>query len=392
MRQTKRGLSCIRLNCVYLGLLFDSLFEPAWAKLTDVTAPQEPTRQGLAYIEIANGLRNEFQNGKYTPGSRLPTIHQLAKTWKSSYFTIHTALTTLARQGWVERIHGRGTYVADANKRFQCAGIYHVINIWSKQEALFARQLNECLIERLHMMGKATQVFVDSRPDDMHGKLPPDLADAIQDRRVDCLIAANTDSFSNPALTRLSLPVALMTPVRKKNAVHFDNRGFLQGSIRHLLRQGCRSVGIISNDPLLYKTIIRETKAAGLATRPEWNLHPSRYKTPLKEFGYHAFRRLHRLPKKPDGLIIYPDIVVEGAILAILQSGVRIPEEMKLVAHSNARVHLICPFPVTWAVSDEDAAAAALIQTVEKQFAGEQTHEVLIPFTFRNDTGKAWLT
>jgi DNA-binding LacI/PurR family transcriptional regulator len=190
----------------------------------------------------------------------------------------------------------------------------------------------------------------------------------------------------------LSLPVALMTPVRKRNAVHFDDRGFMQGSIGHLLRQGCRSVGIITNTPLLYKSILQETKAAGLATRPEWNIPLSRYKTPLKEFGYHAFRRLNRLAKKPDGLIIYPDLIVEGAILAMLQCGVRIPGEMKLVAHSNARVRLICPFPVTWAVSDEDAAAAALIQTVEKQFAGEQPHEVRIPFTFRPDTGKAWLT
>jgi DNA-binding transcriptional regulator YhcF (GntR family) len=356
-----------------------------------VSKPKESNRQSLAYLEIANGLREEFQSGKYAPGARLPTIHQLAKIWNSSYFTIHTALTTLVKQGWVERIHGRGTFVADAGKRFECVGIYHVINIWAKQEALFARQLNECLIERLHNLGKATQVFVDSRPTSLHGKLPPELVDAIRNRRIDCLIAANTDSVSHPALSRLSLPIALMSPVNKYNTVHFDDRDFMQGGVRHLVRCGCRSVGLISNSPQMLQYLRREARAAGLTTREEWNLHPSRYKTSLKEFGYHAFRRLHRLSERPDGLIVHPDMSVEGTIVAILQCGVRVPDQMKLVLHSNSRVRLICPFPVTWGISDEDAAAAALIQTVEKQFAGERPRQVSIPFTFKNDSGKAWL-
>jgi DNA-binding transcriptional regulator YhcF (GntR family) len=390
-RMPKSGFASPRLNCVWRSLLFDSLFRLAQARLTNVSSPRLPNSGSLAYVQIANGLRHEFISEKYAPGSKLPTIHQLAKIWKSSYFTIHTALTTLAKQGWVERIHGHGTYVADASKRFKCAGIYHAVNIWSRQEALFARQLNECLVERLHNMGKTTQVFIDSRPTNLHGKLPPDLVDAIKDRRIDCLISPITDSLSAPVLSRLSLPIALMESPRKRTAVRFDDRGLIQGSISDLVRQGCASVGLISNSHELQKLFLKEVKAVGLTTRKEWNLPFLRHATPLKEFGFHAIRRLYRSSKRPDGLIIYPDTVVEGAILAILQCGIRIPQEMKLVAHSNARVRLICPFPVTWAISDEDAVAAALIQSVERQFAGEQPQPATIPFIFRHDSGKAWL-
>ena len=62
----------------------------------------------LAYERIAKGLREEILSGKYAPGSRLPTTQALAEIWQSSYFTIHTALTRLVRQGWVARARAGG--------------------------------------------------------------------------------------------------------------------------------------------------------------------------------------------------------------------------------------------------------------------------------------------
>jgi DNA-binding transcriptional regulator YhcF (GntR family) len=388
----KSSRSCPFLNCVRRSLLIHSIPVPSWAHQKDVSNSIKKNPRNFIYARIANGLRKEILAGKYAPGTRLPTIRELASIWDSNYFRAHNALTILVKEGWLERVRGSGTYVTHWGKRFQCAGIYHAINIWSKQEALFARELNECLIERLHALKKTTQIFVDTRPIHLHGELPPDLVEAIYNRRIQCVIAANVDSPSNPTLSNLSLPVALMTATHQNNAVHFEERGFIQESLRHLVRRGCRSVGVISNSPSMHKYFLKETKTAGLTTREEWNFHLSRYNNSLKEFGYWSFRRLHRLSERPDGLIVYPDMAAEGTILAILQCGIRIPEEMKLVVHSNARIPLICPFPVTWAISDEDAAAAALIQTIEKQFAGERPQQVNIPFTFKDDTGKAWLT
>jgi hypothetical protein len=83
-----------------------------------------------------------------------------------------------------------------------------------------------------------------------------------------------------------------------------------------------------------------------------------------------------------------PPDLAEATVPAILQCGIRIPEEMKLFVHSNARNPLICPFPVTWAVSDQGATAAALIQTIEKQFARERPQRVNFPYTFESDTGE----
>jgi DNA-binding LacI/PurR family transcriptional regulator len=181
-------------------------------------------------------------------------------------------------------------------------------------------------------------------------------------------------------------------PNPSKQSARFRTQGEGLMRVCIAIHQGCRSVGIISNWAPMHKSFLKEAKTAGLTTREEWILHPTRYNNSLKEFGCQAFRRLHRLSERPDGLIIHPDMAAEGAILAILQCGIRIPEEMKLVVHSNARNRLICPFPVTWAISDEDAAAAALIQIIEKQFAGERPQRVKIPFTFKDDTGKAWRT
>jgi hypothetical protein len=70
---------------------------------------------------------------------------------------------------------------------------------------------------------------------------------------------------------------------------------------------------------------------------------------------------------------------------------VRVPDELKLVFHRNAHISMLCPFPVTWAISDEHAAAEGLVISLQKQFAGEKLSGVLVPYTFEYDDAARWL-
>ena len=128
------------------------------------------------YRRIAKELREEIISGRFLPGSQLPSTEQLAATWKSSVYTVHTALASLAKEGWVERIHGAGTYVAEPKSRFASAGIYHEVDIGSNRFSNYIRSIHDCLLAQFSVLKKETRVFTDFRPMNERGRFTPGLA------------------------------------------------------------------------------------------------------------------------------------------------------------------------------------------------------------------------
>jgi len=356
-------------------------------------APSKTTAQLNAYQRIAVSLREDILSGKYPPGSLLPSTEDFATALGTSYYTVHTALKHLDKEGWVKRLQGHGTYVAEPEQRFLHAGIYHSLDIFSDEEAFFQRRLNSAIVATLHGLGKTAQLIVDSRPESEQLTIFPPLAEAIFQRRIHCVIAPNVNSKGLPILPRLSLPFAMMHAQPRKPGVNFDTPGFLRGSIARLVDQGCRTIAFINNVPRMdgdFRTFIREMRTAGLETREEWMIQPAEYQPRLVDYGYRAFRQLWKVKQRPDGLIVYPDTVARGVVTAILKESVRVPDELKVVLHRNAHVSLLCPFPVTWAISDEHAAAEGLVLSIQKQFDGEQQTGVVVPYTFEYDDASRW--
>jgi hypothetical protein len=357
-----------------------------------IASPRKVRRP--AYRRIAEGLRAEIASGKLAPGTQLPSTDELAAIWQSSTFTIHSALVTLVKEGWVERLNGEGTYVAEAQNRFTCAAIYHGVDICSNEHPAFLRSLHGSVLKRLGALEKGAEIFIDPRPLEAQGTVLPALAEAISHRRVQCLIGSTINDINSPALAKLTVPVAFSSNLAELNHADFDRRDFFQQSVRRLAAQGCKSIGLITNVPKcdagsesevfddvfhdLFQQAVREEK---LSTRDEWVLSPEQHVVKLSQYGYDQFHKLWRLTEKPDGVIVYVDGVAMGATTAILEIGVRaVTEQMKFVFHRNAQLDFLCPFPVTWAISDEDRLADGLVELIQKQFDGEKTKRILVPY------------
>lgn len=355
--------------------------------------PSKTTAQLNAYQRIAVSLREDILSGKYPPGSLLPSTEDFATALGTSYYTVHTALKHLDKEGWVKRLQGHGTYVAEPDQRFLHAGIYHSLDIFADEEAFFQRRLNSAIVAKLHGLSKTTQLIVDSRPETEQTTIFPPLAEAIFQRRIHCLIAPNVNSKGQPILARLTIPFAMMHAEARRPGVNFDEVGFVRGGIQRLKEQGCRSIGFITNVPPIdgdFKNFVREIRTAGLETRAEWMIQPPEFQSRLIEYGYRAFRQLWKSSTRPDGLLVYPDTAARGVVTAILKEGVRVPGELKVAFHRNAHVSILCPFPVTWAISDEHAAADGLVASIQKQFDGEKPLGVVVPYTFEYDDAARW--
>jgi len=64
------------------------------------------------YLQLANILRQQIENGEWEPGGKLPNLHALAEQFGIARVTVRQAVQLLATEGFLISSQGRGTYVA----------------------------------------------------------------------------------------------------------------------------------------------------------------------------------------------------------------------------------------------------------------------------------------
>src|SRR5579863_6447816 len=71
-----------------------------------------------AYRRIQDAIRKRIESGKLRAGDMVQSERELARIHKVSLMTARHALADLAREGFVERKHGAGTFVAPPKIHF----------------------------------------------------------------------------------------------------------------------------------------------------------------------------------------------------------------------------------------------------------------------------------
>ena len=75
--------------------------------------PQNRLKTGVPlYIQIAEALLDQIENGELAPGDRLPAERKLSRALSVNRMTLRNALRVLEQQGLLIRKQGDGTYVA----------------------------------------------------------------------------------------------------------------------------------------------------------------------------------------------------------------------------------------------------------------------------------------
>jgi GntR family transcriptional regulator len=72
----------------------------------------DPTAALPKYYQLANILRLQIENGNFQPHESIPSERQLEERYNLSRPTIRQSIDLLARQGYLYRVHGKGTFVS----------------------------------------------------------------------------------------------------------------------------------------------------------------------------------------------------------------------------------------------------------------------------------------
>jgi DNA-binding transcriptional regulator YhcF (GntR family) len=371
--------------------------------LGDVKLARHPTLQA----QIAELIRDAIRVGRWKPNERIPTTRELAVQWRTDPATVHHALRMLVREGLLMRRRRAGTFVRKRAEKLTRVGIYYYDDIWMHPRLDYLRALHASLKEHLVAQGAELITFMDSRPRAEGREKWGRLEEAVDRGEIHGIVAPRADPAHLRWLVKLPAPTVFMASARLPNVVGYNLRHFAELAVGCLARQGCRSVGLICAMTVgspghqhaleagtdFYEHFLAQLQAHGLPVRDVW-MRVARHKTLEPEehepFGYQAFRALWRLKDRPDGVIVYPDSMVNGVLMSALESGVRPSSPPRLVLHRNEGVPLYSPLPANYVESSEREAAKSSWDQLQDQYNGKAVQPILLPFRLRErDAGGA---
>lgn len=308
---------------------------------------------------IVSDLRLQIVGGELSPGVQLPTRYELERTYGVSRDTVQRALDRLLEEEFVFTNGRRGTYVSKYPphlSRYALVFATHPeegvsadgMNSWSRfEEALYqqALQFPPTPMWRLSMYHGVGSTI--------NGEDYRRLEQEVINHRLAGLIFAfdpvslrNTPLMQDDRVAR----VAIVTSPTSVPEVTVSMFSFIDRALDFLAARGRRRVAVLSHRESSFPDNVY--LASGVAAR---RMMMKRYwmQTANVRTAASADECVHLLmhpnqTERPDALIIDNDNLVEHAMRGLLAAGVRVPEDVEVVAHANFPLQTnTLPVPLT---------------------------------------------
>lgn len=333
------------------------------------------------YVRIREWLLKQIET--YPLDARLPSDRKLARQLGASFLTINKVMVELEREGYVVRRPGRGTFLASRERRvlsdadavpgsngkvFFACPVYFSYGFWSRarlaEELALKRGLEfvEFKITKDTTYERLIGVIRSSK--DVRGVIIIPVPGSITKE-----VAKALDSLGVPVVVLSVCEWGGIHPNLFQVAADFFADGRLK--VRHLLERGHRLIGYIRNEPysperkfqwLGMRQALRE---CGLPLKTiRRSPAPTKPWEDAMETGYRLTKELVA-EHHPTALIFDSQVGAVGAVKALWEMGLRVPDDVSLIATGDGqnREEYMTP-PLTTTCSDASAEIAAAFDII----------------------------
>ena len=209
----------------------------------------------------------------------------------------------------------------------------------------------------------------------------------INERHVDGLIVSGPTEDDQELIEAHNdgAKIVLMSKVRncKIPYIDIDNQKGAESAVNHLISLGHERIAVISNTSINYassKDRIEGYQNALAKHNLPFDEKLVFYGDRTPESGYHAMKELLSIKPLPTAVFIASDTVALGALNALYENGIRVPEEIAIVGFDDiALARYVIP-PLTTvhlpAYSLGLGAASMLIQQLNNDFS--ESNEIIL--------------
>lgn len=306
---------------------------------------------GSLHQELACYLRDRIESGVLRPGEALPPLRTLSKLLGVNFFSVKLATDALVDWGLLNKQQGRGMFIAPSGSQISQVGLYSCPRYIPNRDLSFYTVLQNLVSGELKRRNICYTVFDDRES----------VRQAISANRIQGLVGIYIDDLDKRWFLKL--------PVKKVNMMR--DLMFDFGNVaRFLAERDCRRIAALV--PAAFPRpgqsfLLTGLKACGVRIMPKRIRAVEQEEVCARdwaEIGYETVRDFLASPSRPDALIVYPDNAVLGAIQAILESGIRVPEELSLVFHRNVELSYFCALDAFYIDTKIADVAAQLVQSI----------------------------
>ncbi len=176
----------------------------------------------------------------------------------------------------------------------------------------------------------------------------------VWEQRIDGLILSGprSDDEQLPKLREDNFPVVLLgqLPGSGFPSVDVDNINGAAKAVEHLINLGHRRIGIITNAPPYYTASAHRLEGYRKALLKHGLPFEGvlvRYGDFTEESGYAAMMELLDLPSPPTAVFVASDLVAFGALAAIHERGLAVPQDIAVVGFDDVRLARYITPPLT---------------------------------------------
>jgi DNA-binding LacI/PurR family transcriptional regulator len=342
------------------------------------------------YIQIADDIKAQIVKGKHRVGEAVGSQNELAGVYDVSLMTIKKALAKLTQEGLLFSRVGKGTYVAAkrsvANKAMPAQNLIGFVlrDLQSPFFSLIAQHAEEAAYKKgysallSNSSGRAEKEEVQIRRFRQLG------ARAL-------IIASMTHIYhATPAiraLQREQFPFVMVSYMADED-VPFIGTDHEQGgylATQHLLQLGYKHIGYIDGEE---GNVVGELRQRGFARalaeyghridrrsvfrlrhRGEWHDNQS---------GYEIGKRFTKLARRPEAVFVYNDLAALGFQQAILDQGLKVPDDVAIVGFDNIVRGSFAPVPLTTIHQPTTEIGNMAVSTLIQKIVGQEVPDRII--------------
>jgi DNA-binding LacI/PurR family transcriptional regulator len=222
-------------------------------------------------------------------------------------------------------------------------------------------------------------------------------------RKVDgvAIMTSEMDEHLIEIFRRSQIPVVFLdmeTPRIGVSCVHIDYSTGVEMAMNHLIGLGHQRIAFISGPLTLksaytrYRAFMESTARDHLNARPEF-IQEGNHRP---DGGYQAMRRILACEHRPTAVLASNDMTAIGALGAISESGLRVPEDISIIGFDDIQLSAYTAPPLTTIhvphTEIAEAAVHALLRTRPvngKKLSDGEQHDIRPIFRERHSTGPA---
>jgi DNA-binding LacI/PurR family transcriptional regulator len=333
------------------------------------------------YLQIIQDLRERILREHLPPGARIGSQAELASRYGVSLITVKKAVADLIKEGVLYSRMGKGTYVAARPAEFRLSRTKAIgvvlTDLSSPFFSLIVKGVEEAAAENGY-------TILLSNSANHAGKEEQQIRHFIDLGVAGLVIASMTHDYSVPDTLRdlreKEFPFVMVSysPDPAISRVGTDHYLGARMATDHLVQLGYSRIGYVNGEQgnLVGEERRRGYEDAlashGLQSPPEF-----RYRLRLRgeQNDYRSGREIGeqcaRSKQRPDALFVYNDLAALGIEHALVQQGVRIPEDIAVVGFDDIGPAEYALVPLTTVRQPTHEIGRTAVEVLVRRIAGE---------------------